>query len=88
MEFCQKILYPETCHTLLVYSPPKVPLRQLSQTFLRIPKQYFVFVSSPKNKPTQSVTIVPTLWIYRAEDELQSSNLVWRDSKKKFVHCN
>ena len=88
MEFCQKILYPETCHTLRFYSPPKVSLRQLSQTFLRIPKQYFVFVSSPKHKPTQSATIVLTLWIYRAEDELQSSILVWRESKKKCVHCN
>ena len=34
--------------TLRVYSPLKVPLRPLSQTFLQIPKQYFVFVSSPK----------------------------------------
>ena len=33
-------------HTLLVYRPPKVLLR----TVLRIPKQYFVFVSSPKNQ--------------------------------------
>ena len=79
-----------TCHTLRVHSPPKVPLRPLSQTFLRIPKQYFVFVSSPKNKPTvQSATIVLTLWIsYRTEDELQSCILVWRDSKKRCVHCN
>ena len=79
-----------TCHTLHVYSPPKVPLRPLYQTFLRIPKQYFVFVSSPKSKPTQYTTIVLTLslWIYRTEDELQSCILVWRDSKKKCVHCN
>ena len=76
------------CHTLRVYSPPQVPLRPLSQTFLRIPKQYFVFVSSPKNKPTQSATIVLTLWIYRTEDKLQSCILVWRDSKKRCVHCN
>ena len=53
-----------------------------TQTFLRIPKQYFVFVSSPKkNKPTQSATIVLILWIYRTEDELQSCILVWRHSK-------
>ena len=78
-----------TCHILRVQSPPKVPLRPLSQTFLRIPKQYFVFVSSPKNKPTlQSAKIVLTLWIsYRTEDELQSCILVWRDSKKRYVHC-
>ena len=50
-----------TCHTLHVYSGPKVPLRPLYQTFLRSPKQYFVFVSSPKNKPTQTTTIVLTL---------------------------
>ena len=43
-----------TCHTLCVYSPPKVPLRPLSQTFLRILKQNFVFVSSPK-KQTHTV---------------------------------
>ena len=77
-----------TCHTLRVCSPPTVLLRLLSQTFLRIPKQYFVFVSSQKNKPTQSATIVLTLWIYRTEDELQSCSLVWRDSKKRCVHCN
>ena len=62
MEFYQKYC-TYMCHTLRVYSPPKVPLQPLSQTFLRIPKQYFVFVSSPKNKPTQSATIVLTLWI-------------------------
>ena len=77
-----------TCHTLRVYSPPKVPLRPLPRTFLRIPKQYFVIVSSPKNKPTQSTTIVLTLWIYHTEDELQSCILVWRDGKKSCVHCN
>ena len=38
---------------------------------------------SKKNKPTQSSTIVLTLWIYRTEDELQSCILVWRDNKKK-----
>ena len=43
-----------TCHALRVYSPPKFPLRPLSQTFLRIPKQYFVFVSSPR-KQTHTV---------------------------------
>ena len=43
-----------TCHTLRVYSPPKVPLLPLSQTFLRIPKRHFVFVSSPKRQ-TQRV---------------------------------
>ena len=43
------------CHTLRVYSPPKVPLRPLSQTFLRIPKQYFVFVSSPKKTNPHSL---------------------------------
>ena len=42
------------CHKMRVYSPPKVPLQPLSQTFLRIPKQYFVFVSSPK-KQTHTV---------------------------------
>ena len=35
-----------------------------------------------KNKPTQSATIVLTLWIYRREDKLQSCILFWRDSKK------
>ena len=69
------------CHTLRVYSPPKVSLRPLSQTFLRISKQYYVFVSSPNNKSTQSATIVLTLWIYHTEDELQSCILVWGDSK-------
>ena len=37
-----------TYHTLRVYRPSKVLLRPLSKIFLRIPKQYFVFVSSPK----------------------------------------
>ena len=89
MEFYQKYC-TYTCHILRVYSHPKVPLRPLSQTFLRIQKQYFVFVSSPKNKPIQSGTIVLILilWIsYRTEDELQSCILVWRDSKKRRVHC-
>ena len=83
-----KIYCTYTCHTLSVYSPPKVPLRLLPQTFLRIPKQHFGFVSSPKSKPTQSVTIVLTLWIYRTEVELQSCILVWHYSKKRCVHCN
>ena len=86
MEFYQKYC-TYTCHTVRVYSPPKVLLQPLSQIFLRIPKQYFVFVSPPKNKPTQSATIVLTLWIYRTEDKLQSCILVWRDSKKRCVHC-
>ena len=43
-----------TCHTPRVYSPSKVLLRPLSRIFLRIPKQYFVFVSSPK-KQTHTV---------------------------------
>ena len=41
-----------------------------------------------KNKPTQSATIVLTLWIYRKEDKLQCCILVWRDSKKRCVHYN
>ena len=41
-----------------------------------------------KNKPTQSTTIVLTLWVYRREDKLQSCILVWRDSKKRCAHCN
>ena len=53
----------------------------LSQTFLRIPTQHFVFVSSPK-KQTHTVcnnrpNIVDLSYI-----------LVWRDSKKRCVHCN
>ena len=53
MEFYQKYCTYK-CHTLRVYCPLKVLLRPLSQTFLRIPKQYFVFVSSPK-KQTHTV---------------------------------
>ena len=52
------------CHTLRVNRPPKVLLRPLSQTFLRISKQYFVFVSSPKKKNHAVATIVLTLLIY------------------------
>ena len=44
-----------TCHTLRVYSPSKVLLRPLSQIILRIPKQYFVFVSSPKRTNPHSL---------------------------------
>ena len=81
MEFYQKLQCLQSV-TLRVYRPMKVLLRPLSQTFWRISKQYFVFVCSPKkNKPTQSATIVLTLWIYRTEDELQSCILVWRHSK-------
>ena len=43
-----------TCYTLSVYSPPKVPLRPLSQTFLRTPKQQrFRFFSKKQthNRP-------------------------------------
>ena len=84
-----KKYYTYTCHTLRVQSPPKVLLRPLSRIFLQIPKQYFVFVFCPKKtKPTQSAAIVLTLWIYRTEDKLQSCILVWRDSKKRCVHCN
>ena len=43
------------CHTLRVYRPPKVLLRPLCQTFLRIPKQFFVFVSSPKKTNPHSL---------------------------------
>ena len=43
---------------------------------------------SKKNKPKQSATIVLTLWICRTEDQLQSCILIWRDSKKRCVHCN
>ena len=53
-----------------------------SQTIFR-----FRFLSK-KNKPTHSITIVVTLWIYRTEDKLQSCILVWRDSKKRCVHRN
>ena len=56
------------CHTLCVYRPPKVPYQPLSQTFLRIPQQYFVSFSYPKNKPTQSVTVALTLWIHCTAD--------------------
>ena len=41
-----------------------------------------------ENKTTLSATIVLTLWIYRTENQLQSCILVWRDSKKRCVHCN
>ena len=45
----------DTCHTLRVYSPPKVLLRPFSQIFLGIPKQYFVSVSSPKETNPHSL---------------------------------
>ena len=77
-----------TCHTLRVYSPPKVPLRPLSQTFLRIPKQYFVFVSSPKKQTHTVCNNSPNIVDLSLEDELQSCILVWRDSKTRCVHCN
>ena len=47
-EFYQEILYLHVSHTSR--GPPKVPLQPLSETFLRIPKQHFVFVSSPKKQ--------------------------------------
>ena len=43
------------CHTLRVYSPPKVLLRPLSQIFFRVPKQYFVFVSCLKKTNPHSL---------------------------------
>ena len=49
MEFYQKILYPRVTHCAFI-APLKVLIRPLSQIFLRIPKQYFVFVSSPKDQ--------------------------------------
>ena len=90
MEFYQKNC-TYMCHTLPIYSPQKVPLWPLSQTgFANSQTKFrFRFFSKKKTpKPTQSATIVLTLWIHRTEDELQSCILVWRDSKKRRVNCN
>ena len=46
--------------------------------FCEFPNNISFLFLLQKNKPTQSATIVLTLWIYRAEDELQSCILVWR----------
>ena len=75
-----------TCQTLRLYSPPKVPLRL--KHFCEFPNNISFSFLLQKNKPTQSAAIVLTLWIYCREDELQSCILVWRDSKKRCVHCN
>ena len=64
-------------------------LRPLSQIFLRIPKQYFVFVSSPKKQTHTVCNNHPNIVDqYRTEDKLQSCILVWSDSKKRCVDCN
>ena len=56
--------------------------------FCEFPNNFSFSFLLQENKPTQSATTVPTLWIYRTENELQSCILVWRDSKKRCVHCN
>ena len=76
-----------TCHTLLVYSPPKV-LHHCLKYFCEFPNNLSVSFLLQKNKPTQSATIVLTLWIYRTEDKQQSCIFIWRYSKKRCVHCN
>ena len=77
-----------TCHTKRVYSPPKVPLRPLSQTFLRIPKQYFVFISSPKKQTHTACNNRPNIvdLSYRWRTEKLHFGLA--NGKKRCMHCN
>ena len=77
-----------TCHTLRVCSPPKFHSDHCLTHFANSLTIFRFRFFSKKHKPTQSATIILTLWIYCTEDELQSCILVWRDSKKRCVHCN
>ena len=58
--------------------------------FCEFPNNISFLFLLQKNKPThvQSATIVLTLWIYCTEDKQQSCILIWRNSKKRCVHCN
>ena len=79
-----------TRHTLRVYSPPKVNSTPttVSNIFANSQTVFRFRFFFKKNKPTQSTTIFLTLWIYRRKDRLKRCILVWRDSKKRCVHCN
>ena len=74
------------CHTLCA-ALQKFHSNHCLKYFCEFPNNISFSFLLQKNKPTQSATIVLTLWIYRTEDELQSCILVWRDSKKRSVHC-
>ena len=71
MEFSQKLLYLQVSQTARL-SPSESST--LSQAFLRISKQSFVFVSSPKKQTHIVCKNRPNIVdrIYRTEDELQS----------------
>ena len=87
MEFYQKILYLRVTHCAFI-ALQKFYSDHCLKYFCEFPNNISFSFLLQKNKPTQSATIVITLWIYRTEDKLQSCILVWRDSKKRCVHCN
>ena len=66
----------------------KVYSDQCLKYFCEFPNNISFSFLLQKNKPTQSAIIVLALLIYCTEDKLQSCILVWRDSKKRCVHCN
>ena len=88
MEFYQKLLYLQVSHTARLSPSESSTTTIVSNLFANSQTIFRFRFFSKKNKPTQSATIVLTLWIYRTEDKLQSCSLVWRDSKKRFVHWN
>ena len=88
MEFYQKTTVPTRVTHCTFRALQNFHSDHCLKHFCEFPNNISFSFLLQQNKTTQSVTIVLTLWIYRTENELQSCILVWRDSKKRSVHCN
>ena len=81
IEFYQKLLYLQVSQAARLSPSESSTPTVVSNLFANSQTIFRFRIFFKNNKPTQSATIVPILWIYRTEDELQSCILFWRDSK-------
>ena len=88
MEFYQKLLLPTSVTRCAFIALRKFYSDHSIKHFCEFPNNIWFLFLLQKVKPTESATIVLTLWIYRTEDELQSCILVRHQSNQRCMHCS